>query len=399
MKTLKHLTQRQTSLEAAGKAVVVRRRAKRLPVVAVSALAVLLVSSGLVPSPLIAQIFDWPWSTSEPEPRQRPEPPAPVYPDRQVYPDGPPGRQGPDGGRGWGPEARPAEPAWTPTRDICLELERRLVKEGQRSGQSRDQIPALTAEISNLRKELRREETRLDRSDCYSYFLFSKTLKRTRACVDLANAVNERKRRLAELNDQLQRINSSSSRSYQDDIVRELARNNCGENYRQMARRSNNNPFSSLWQDQESIGGGGAFGTYNSALPYTTYRTLCVRLCDGYYFPISFSTLPNHFPRDEQQCQSKCAAPAKLFYYKNPGGAIEEMVSTDTNEPYINIKSAFLYRKEYKPNCSCKESEYVSNEAAASQTTAPGFRGFSDGPTVGDGWSTETQPQAGQQPQ
>jgi hypothetical protein len=25
-----------------------------------------------------------------------------------------------------------------------------------------------------------------------------------------------------------------------------------------------------------------------------TYRTLCVRLCDGFYFPISFSTIPSN---------------------------------------------------------------------------------------------------------
>jgi Protein of unknown function (DUF2865) len=352
-------------------------------VIAIIAAAIMAASFG-VPS-VLAQSFDWPWSTSEPEPRQRPVPPEPVYRE--------PGQAPSANDRGWAPQARREPQAWAPTRDICLELEKRLVKEGQRSGSSRDQIPALSAEISKVRKTLRRDESRLDTGGCYSYFLFSKTLKRTKKCVNLANRVNDQKQRLAQLNDQLNRINSSSSRSYQDDIVRELARNNCGDNYKQLARRNSSNPFSSLWQDQESIGGGGAFGTYNSALPYSTYRTLCVRLCDGYYFPVSFSTLPNHFERDAQQCQSKCAAPAKLFYYKNPGGAIEDMVSTDTNEPYINLKTAFLYRKEYKQNCSCKASEFLPQEASANQTTAPGFRGFSDGPSVGDGWSTQTQPQ------
>jgi hypothetical protein len=31
-----------------------------------------------------------------------------------------------------------------------------------------------------------------------------------------------------------------------------------------------------------------------------TYRTVCVRLCDGFYFPISFSTYRSHFKKDAQ---------------------------------------------------------------------------------------------------
>ena len=79
----------------------------------------------------------------------------------------------------------------------------------------------------------------------------------------------------------------SAGRSYQDDIIRELARNNCGATYAQEARRRDAGPVSSIWQDDEGGGGtGGQFG----ALPFATYRTLCVRLCDGYCFPVSFST-------------------------------------------------------------------------------------------------------------
>jgi len=37
----------------------------------------------------------------------------------------------------------------------------------------------------------------------------------------------------------------------------------------------------------------------------TTYRTICVRLCDGYYWPISYATTPESFDRDRQKCESK----------------------------------------------------------------------------------------------
>ncbi|NJO23777.1 MAG: DUF2865 domain-containing protein [Sphingomonadales bacterium] len=146
-------------------------------------------------------------------------------------------------------------------------------------------------------------------------------------------------------------------RSYQDDIIRELARNNCGASYQQeAARRGPTNPFASLWQDEDTGPGGNSnqFG----ALPFATYRTVCVRLCDGYYFPVSFSTLPNHFQRDSDLCHSKCAAPAELYYHQNPGGAVEQMVSASGNQPYTSLKSAFRYRKEYVQGCSCKQAEY-----------------------------------------
>ena len=37
-----------------------------------------------------------------------------------------------------------------------------------------------------------------------------------------------------------------------------------------------------------------------------TYRTVCVRTCDGFYFPISFATVPARFPDDEKTCKA-CA--------------------------------------------------------------------------------------------
>ncbi len=112
-----------------------------------------------------------------------------------------------------------------------------------------------------------------------------------------------------------------------------------------------------LFGGEESDGPRGPTNQFGN-LPFATYRTLCVRLCDGYYFPVSFSTLPNHFQRDAQLCQSQCAAPAELYYHQNPGGAVEQAVSASTQQPYTSLKSAFRYRKEFVQGCSCKQAEY-----------------------------------------
>ena len=99
-----------------------------------------------------------------------------------------------------------------------------------------------------------------------------------------------------------------------------------------------------------------------------------MRLCDGYYFPVSFSTLPNHFQRDADLCQSPCAAPAELYYHQNPGGAVEQMVSAASQQPYTSLKTAWRYRKEYVPGCSCKAAEYQPSVGGDKKAEAPTTR-------------------------
>lgn len=91
------------------------------------------------------------------------------------------------------------------------------------------------------------------------------------------------------------------------------------------------------------------------------YRTVCVRLCDGYYFPISTSTSPDTFERDEAACSKSCSSPAKLFVYRNRDGSPEEMVDRD-GHPYLGLSSAFQYRATYDTSCTCKPQPW-SQEA------------------------------------
>jgi hypothetical protein len=303
-------------------------------------------------SPVSAQGIRWPWDDQAPprprEPVNR-APPAPI------------------------PLAPPSAPAqggaqWLARSPICTQLEQRLVVENQKGAQSRDVLPKLESEQRQVDQTFQQSQRQLEKSDCYEYFLFSKTLRATKQCRDLAASVETAKRRLGELETQRQQIMGSSGRSYSDDIVRELARNNCGGNYSQEASRgSAGGPAGGIWQDGETAGGGGAFGSSQ----YATFRTVCVRLCDGYYFPMSFSTLPSHFQQDADVCSSKCAAPVELYYHPNPGGAMEQAMSLKEKEPYTRLKAAFRYRKEYVAGCSCKETEYVPPAGTAPFPVTP----------------------------
>lgn len=85
----------------------------------------------------------------------------------------------------------------------------------------------------------------------------------------------------------------------------------------------------------------------------STYRTLCVRLCDGYYWPINFRVRRSRFGADAERCESSCESPARLFVYANPGGTVENMYDLQ-GEAYSSLDNAFLYRTEYNPDCRCK---------------------------------------------
>jgi hypothetical protein len=86
---------------------------------------------------------------------------------------------------------------------------------------------------------------------------------------------------------------------------------------------------------------------------YNTIRTVCVRLSDGYFWPVSFSTLVDYAPNDAQQCQVQCPNTAvDLYYYSNPGQDPEQMVNLN-GQPYTALPSAFRYLKEIDTASSC----------------------------------------------
>jgi Protein of unknown function (DUF2865) len=84
----------------------------------------------------------------------------------------------------------------------------------------------------------------------------------------------------------------------------------------------------------------------------TTYTTMCVRLCDGAYFPISYSTTRERFARDEAVCASRCGMPARLFAFRNPGGSVETMTDRDGHS-YTAMPTAGQFRRTISPGCTC----------------------------------------------
>ena len=94
----------------------------------------------------------------------------------------------------------------------------------------------------------------------------------------------------------------------------------------------------------------------------TGYSAVCVRLCDGYYFPISSVSSPQKFEANSLDCQSRCASPARLYVYKNTGGSPETMVDLE-GRPYSELKTAFVHRASHNAACTCKADPWTEEAA------------------------------------
>jgi hypothetical protein len=77
-------------------------------------------------------------------------------------------------------------------------------------------------------------------------------------------------------------------------------------------------------------------------------------MCDGYYFPISYSTSRSRFGVDADICRARCpGAETRLFAHRT-GEDSETAVSADEEGvAYTKIPNALKYRTEYVQGCGC----------------------------------------------
>jgi len=84
-----------------------------------------------------------------------------------------------------------------------------------------------------------------------------------------------------------------------------------------------------------------------------SYRTLCVRTCDGYYFPISFQASRGRLRTDANVCSALCPGTETRLYYHGTGQEAEQAIAADSGEPITRLPNAFLYRTKVVPGCAC----------------------------------------------
>jgi len=91
------------------------------------------------------------------------------------------------------------------------------------------------------------------------------------------------------------------------------------------------------------------------------YRTMCVRSCDGFYFPISNSVSRSRFGKDENICRAKCSGEARLYYM--PRNSAPDKMIDRRGRAYAKTKTAFLFRRKQVTGCGCRPQAWAPSEA------------------------------------
>jgi len=92
---------------------------------------------------------------------------------------------------------------------------------------------------------------------------------------------------------------------------------------------------------------------------------VCVRTCDGSFFPVSYSGAGSRADSLEEVCRALCPNADVALYSFPFGGTIDEAASSTTGEGYSNLPNAGKFQTTYDPNCSCRRKGQSWAEALA----------------------------------
>src|SRR5215472_5217916 len=256
---------------------------------------------------------------------------------------------------------------------VCPRLEAQLAtidRGGSGDPAKDDQIRRYQDAATKQQAELDRVTAQARRMGCDASGFFSLFNNRSAQCGPVNNQIQQMRANLDQITGNLERLRSGSFGGDDRDnqrhsVLTALAQNNCGPQYVNAAPPPQSGGFLS------NLFGGGNSNPNATPLgdlgpPSGTYRTVCVRTCDGGYFPISFATVPARFFDDEKTCKALCpATEAALYAYRNPGEDINQAVSVN-GQPYTALPNAFHYRTEFNPSCACRAPGQTWSDALKS---------------------------------
>src|SRR6266436_8986593 len=270
------------------------------------------------------------------------------------------------------PSAPPPPPAQgSAVNPMCPRLEAQLatIDRGGVSGDPSkdDQIRRYQDAQAKQQAELDRVTQQAKRMGCDSSGFFSLFQGQSAQCGPVTNQIQQMRSNLDQITNSLERLRTggvggSDHENQRRSVLLALAQNNCGPQYANAVQQSGPGTFlNNLFGNNNPTAPGADLGP-----PSGTYRTVCVRSCDGAYFPVSFATVPARFPDDEKTCKALCpATEATLFSYRNPGEDMNQAVSTN-GQPYSALPNESRFRQEFNPSCSCKAPGQTWSDALKS---------------------------------
>jgi hypothetical protein len=204
------------------------------------------------------------------------------------------------------------------------------------------------SELRRLEREVQQAESKYVRDGCNAAAKRGERL--TSACRAQARTVVRTREALERASGQAE--TAAAIAQQREAILQEMARFNCdSRSSARVNQESRGNLFDELFGGFDGVDTrGDDFAGYYG---YDTVRTVCVRKVDGYFWPVSYSTLVEYAQNDLQQCIEQCPGmDVDLYYYRNPGQEPEQMVNL-YGEPYTSLATAFAYRTAYDTANAC----------------------------------------------
>ena len=233
----------------------------------------------------------------------------------------------------------------------CQRLEAQLtaLDRGNSDPTRADQIRRAEDAVNRQQFEVDKLVAQSRRMGCERTGLFSLFTNAAPQCGGLNRQIDLQRTNLERMQNTLEQLQGGTTQraAQRQALLIALGDNGCGPQYRSAALAGQQQGFfdrlfggTSAYPPAGDLGG--------------TFRTVCVRTCDGYYFPISYATTSDRFREDEQTCQRMCpAAEVSLYTFHNPGEEVAQAVSLN-GRLYTELPTAFQYRKALNPACGCR---------------------------------------------
>ena len=249
----------------------------------------------------------------------------------------------------------------------CRDLEARLASISH--GGDRTKLRRYERAVISQRQQLERARNRQTNNGCSSFLASIKS-----HCGEIRATVAKMERNLLQLERTKNQLAGGNAPKEQARIRSEMARKRCGATVEANKSGQPTTFFARLFGTRGQNAGGqeapdGKANTRSSTSFGTGYRrgnhrTLCVRTCDGYFFPIAYASSPQNFDNDTKACMAMCpGTEVELYSHTVPDQETDAMVSTVTGRPYTELATAFRYRDpDYQrpKTCGCNQPKAFS---------------------------------------
>ncbi|WP_377289030.1 DUF2865 domain-containing protein [Rhizobium sp. SG2393] len=221
--------------------------------------------------------------------------------------------------------------------------------------------------LSRLNLDLRSARIELRRLGCSSGSIIVVGGPNEEACAALEGRVAGLEAELGALKERRRAANGMDTEATRAIIQSALLSNGCNETQADVIEASSTgateprNILKDLPEIDENVPFIGGEGSSVLTIPGSRrgpYRTMCVRTCDGAFFPITSDATPEDFPRDAAACSARCpGAETELYYHNLTTEESDQMVSATTGAPYSDLPNAFAYRTRDRAGaaqCGCQ---------------------------------------------